>query len=750
MPKVDVDIKGNNQDALNKLKEVENESKGLGSKISSALLGVGKVVGGAVAAVSAGAVAIGKSAFDAYGEYQQLEGGVQKLFGNMGLSLEEYAAQNGKTTDEVAEEWASLERAQNEVLKNAQNAYKDAGMSQNDYIETVTGFSAALINSLGGDTEKAAELANVAAKSMSDNWNTFGGDFENIKNAYAGFAKQNYTMLDNLKLGYGGTKSEMERLIADANEYGASIGDVSDLSIDSFADIVKAIDLVQQKQNIAGTTAREAGETITGSINMAAAAWENWVAGIANPEADMSQLTANMIEALDTVLANVEPAIQNIATAIVENFPAALEALIGFVQSVGGNIITMLIEMAPTLLETALGMLSQILAGLTEALPTVIEAIGTVFSEILLAVAEWLPEFLLSAVDLFFTLIEALWQVEPQVITAFFEAVGKLIEGLAERAPEFLERAGEFFNNFWAAVQEIAPVVLEGLGELVSGLVQLVVENAPEMLSQAGDFFGGIITAIAENAPSILSDIGEVLHTVISAVVENAPSMLARAVEFFAGILKGILENAPEIISNLGELLGNLVHDVLEKAPEFLSGALELIGQLAIGILQALPDVLGSLGELLSTAVNEIPNWISSFLGMGADLIWGLVSGIQSAAGGVVDAVVGSVADAFNSAMAWLGIASPSKKFRYGIGRYIPLGAAAGIEDEADVVEDSVVDMFDFDVTPSIMAPSLPSFTDIGTATGLQVNVGELAVREEADIFRVSEELYTLIERTAW
>ena len=224
--------------------QIEEISNNLIGKLAGAATTAAKALAGAFAVKKA--VDFGKAVFDAYSQFQQLEGGVNKLFGE----------DDAKT-----------------VMDNAQRAFGNIGISANDYMQQVTSFSAALISDLGGNTERAAELSNTAMTSMADNVSIFGSDMQSVQNAYQGFAKQNYTMLDNLKLGYGGTKTEMERLIADANEYAASIGEASDLSINSFADIVQAIDLIQQKQKIAGNASAEASKTIEGSMNATKAAW---------------------------------------------------------------------------------------------------------------------------------------------------------------------------------------------------------------------------------------------------------------------------------------------------------------------------------------------------------------------------------------------------------------------------------------------------------------------------------------------
>ena len=216
------------------------------------------LVTGSVTAASGAMIALGKSALDAYADYEQLTGGVSTLFGTQDRSLEEYAASVGKSVDAARSEYDKLLQAQSDVLDNAAKAFKTAGLSQNEYMETVTSFSAALIASLGGDTLKAAEVADKAIVDMADNANKMGSSMESIQNAYQGFAKQNYTMLDNLKLGYGGTKSEMERLLADAEAISGVHYD-----IESYADVVEAIHVIQDEMGITGTTAKEAAETIS-------------------------------------------------------------------------------------------------------------------------------------------------------------------------------------------------------------------------------------------------------------------------------------------------------------------------------------------------------------------------------------------------------------------------------------------------------------------------------------------------------
>ena len=297
------------------------------TKIGGLLASASKKVAGLATVALPGVGALTKAALDGYSDYEQLSGGIQKLYGNMGMSLQDYAAQVGKATDAVAADWQRNEQAQSIVMKNAAQAYKTAGMSANDYMQQATTISAALINSLGGDTVKAANYVDVAMRAVSDNVNTFGSNAEDVQNAIKGIAKQNYTMLDNLNLGYAGTKQGMQALIDDANKWGAANGEASNLSIDSFADCVQAIQQVQEAQHIAGTTSREAATTIEGSCNMAKAAWENWVTELGKDDADMGKLTTELVESVETAASNIVPRVATIVSTAVEQLPGVVTKL---------------------------------------------------------------------------------------------------------------------------------------------------------------------------------------------------------------------------------------------------------------------------------------------------------------------------------------------------------------------------------------------------------------------------------------
>lgn len=305
-------------------------------------------------------------AVQAYADFEQLQGGVQKLFGAGGQSIEDYAKSAGKTVGAVKKEYDRLISAEKTVFKNANNAYKTTGMGANQYMESVTGFSASLVTSLGGDTKAAADLADMALRDMSDNANVFGTDMDSVLTVYQGLAKDMYSTLDNLKLGYGGTKSGAEKLVADAAKIDKSVKS-NDLS---FGNMVKAIHAIQTKMGILGTTKKEASKTVTGSINAMKAAWTNMLTAIGSGE-NIDQCFDNLIESAETVLDNIAPiaerALVGLGTIIDKVAPKLAEKLPELVE-----------KLLPSLIKAAI----QLVKGLIKALPNIVKSFATAIVDI--------------------------------------------------------------------------------------------------------------------------------------------------------------------------------------------------------------------------------------------------------------------------------------------------------------------------------------------------------------------------------
>jgi len=446
-----------------KLDDSEKKGKGFGSGLAKA----GKVAAAATGAAAAAVGVLTKKSVDAYANYEQLAGGVKKLFGD---------------------------EASAELMNYANNAYKTAGMSANQYMEQATSFSAALINSLNGDFSAAAKQTDVAMKAISDNFNTFGGDISNVQNAFQGFAKQNYTMLDNLKLGYGGTKTEMQRLIADANEYAKANGMAADLSIESFSDIVTAIDLIQQKQGIAGTTAAEAAKTIEGSFNMTKAAWENLVAGFANPDADMGQLMDNLIVAivgdkegeglLNQLIPAVERAVEGIGQFIqaavpmlAQQLPALIQSFLPVVIQSLVTLVTSIIQALPSIVVTLVDMMPQIIDMVVNGLVDAITAAVPVLIKEAPRIVKALAKGLLNALG---TLIGA----GQKMITSLRDAIKNALTSAAQKALAWAKQIPQKIKSGLGSLASAGRSLIDGLWGGIKSKFDSVVEKVKALAAK--------------------------------------------------------------------------------------------------------------------------------------------------------------------------------------------------------------------------------------------------------------------------
>ena len=441
--------------------------------------GVFKSVGAAIASatVAAGALAVslGKEAVSAYAEYEQLAGGVETLF---------------KDSSGV-------------VLAYAEEAYKNAGVSANEYLTTVTGFSASLIQSLGGDTQAAADKANMALVDMSDNANKMGSDIESLKNAYQGFAKGNMTMLDNLKIGYGGTKEEMERLLADAEKFSGVKFDIS-----SYADIVDAIHIIQTEMGITGTTAIEAEKTVSGSIGMLKASLSDLAAGFGNPDADIQKLCDNMSSAFQSVVENITPVVENIANTL----PVAAEALLGSVD-----------ELLPSLLDAVTGLFDTVLTSLLQILPSLSPAVADAFVQIVDTVADNLPLLIEAAVQMVAAIAQGLTDALPELIPSIVDGVLMAATALLENVDVILNAAVQLVVAFEEGLVNSFPSVIERLPELMASLGNALISLVPLLLNvpveickaiadgltnfdwqeTAAEVFGGLEKRLSEQAGRI-------------------------------------------------------------------------------------------------------------------------------------------------------------------------------------------------------------------------------------------------------
>lgn len=416
------------------LDESSSKAEKLSSKIGKGLGAAAKIGAAAIGAAATAVGALTKKSLEEYAEYEQLVGGVETLF---------------KDSADVVKQYAN-------------NAYQTAGLSANDYMETVTSFSASLLQSLGGDTEAAAKQADLAVTDMADNANKMGTAMGDIQNAYQGFAKQNYTMLDNLKLGYGGTKEEMQRLIDDANALNAAQGNLTNYSIDSYSDIVSAIHDVQTEMGITGTTAKEASTTIQGSLSAMKSAWTNLLTGIGDDSQDLDKLINNFVDSTGTAAENILPRLGKIITGIgslAERLaPVVAAAIPGLVTTVLPNLVQSGISMVGAILQGLVQMLPQIIQYGIDMVITLIESISsdpeslvetaiTLVVTIVSGLIDAIPKLIAAAADLVTGLLMALISNAPNLLAAGLKLVGKIAEGIANSLGEIVNAGAKVVDS---------------------------------------------------------------------------------------------------------------------------------------------------------------------------------------------------------------------------------------------------------------------------------------------------------------
>lgn len=461
---------------------------GKGFKVAGeAALQMGKVIG---AGVAAGTTAMGKlvsSAMSAYASYEQLEGGVKKLFGD---------------------------DAQNLVMEYARNAYRTAGLSANEYMDTVTSFSASLISSLGKDTVAAAAYADLAITDMADNANTFGTNMEDIQNAYKGFSKQNYTMLDNLKLGYGGTQKEMERLLADASKLSGV-----KYKIENFSDIIEAIHVIQDNQGIAGTTAAEAEKTISGSVNAAKAAWKNLLSGLADGEQDIDQLVSNLSETVLTAAQkNIVPRLQTMAPRLVQAVQTLVSTLGPQLPGIINTILPGMVEAATTLITGLADVLPDLLGSIIDVLPNVVKQIGGALKKLFPSLLKTFKS-LIGKID----------------FKGLGTAIGSGLRSIVTNLPDIMKGIGSAISWAW---EHVGYPLIAGIFKGVFGVD--LPDSWDQLVEDIGDWWDGVV-----------EDVGGALEITFKAI-GDALTSAKEAVEKWWGDVKALFGNLLTIVFGLG------------------------------------------------------------------------------------------------------------------------------------------------------------------------------------------------------
>lgn len=593
------------EDAAGKVKDLGDEgdrTEGkLGkafSKMGSAAVAVGKTIATGLAVASTAVVAVGKAAISSYADYEQLVGGVETLFDESSAT----------------------------VIANAQNAYKTAGMSANEYMETVTSFSASLLQSLGGDTKAAADKADMAITDMSDNANKMGTSIEMIQNAYNGFAKQNYTMLDNLKLGYGGTKEEMQRLLDDASKLSGIEYDIS-----SYSDIVDAIHIVQNEMGITGTTAKEASSTISGSLASAKASWQNLLTGIADGNQDVGGLITQFFDSIVTVADNIVPRIAQVMGTLPQLITDLVPKLLTKVSELIDILLPVVVDGAVSLLNAIVQVLPQLVTSILNALPALISGIEQVFY----AIVDALPQLMT-------VICEALPVLIPQLVDALVNMIVYLATHIAEIIQPLIDNLPEIIIAIVNALMDNLPALIEGAVQLVIGIVQAIpqiilslIEAIPTIIGSILEGLWNALPLLLEGIISIVGEIGTAIWDILSGFFtalgewfgglwESIKTIFAPVVEWFGNLFSTIWNSIVSVFSTVG----SWVYDnIIAPVANFFKGLWE-------GIVSAFHTVIDPWIEIIKRAATLVYNTIIVPIKNFFTDLWNSIVGIFSKVSG--------------------------------------------------------------------------------------------------------------------
>lgn len=604
------------------IKDTTNTAKEESSKIEKAVNKTGEIASkvgkAAIIGATAAATAIGtitKFVIQHYAEYEQLAGGVETLFGAQGLSLKKYAQSIGQTVEQARGKYDQLIQAQTEVMNNAKVAYKTAGISANDYMNTITSFAAALKQSTANETE-AAKVANQTVIDMADNANKMGTNMEDIQNAYQGFSKQNYTMLDNLKLGYSGTKSEMERLLQDAEKLTGVHYDINNLS-----DVYNAIHEIQKNLGITGTTAKEAMKTIDGAMKMTKASWDNLLTGLADPKQAVGPLISEFAKSLGILAKNVTPKIKEV-------FNALPNALI----QITPQLMNMIIDLAPSLILAAINLV----AGLVGALPGVI---APIFS-----------------------------QLSSLIGSGMIDKIG---QSISSNMPTLISKGLDMLLQFSQAILTNLPVFV-GMGmKLIFYLVQGLMSSLPTLISKVPAIIANLADAFSNSAQTIFAWGVKIIAEIIKGLVMSIPSLIANIPKIIYAIFavwnainwwnlgKGLINGIKNGITSMGGSLTSTAKNLFESLKNNVSNIFNNIKKVIESpIFGAKTKVLAIIGEL-QNGVRVGFNFIKSH----ASSVWnGIKNAIMSpmsAAANFVRAIINKIKGFFNFRITWPHIPLP-------------------------------------------------------------------------------------------
>ena len=592
------ELKATSSVDLSKLKDGLQKVGDIALDVSKKMLQVSAAIGTALAGVVAAGV-------KSYASLEQNLGGIETLF--------------GESADKVVE--------------NAKNAYKTAGVSANEYMEGVTSFSASLLQGLGGDTAKAADIADMAFKDMADNANKFGTSMDSVTAAYQGFSKQQYQLLDNLKLGYGGTKTEMERLLSDAEKFSGVHYDINNLS-----DVYSAIHVIQEELGVTGTTAEEAATTISGSAASMKAALDNFLNGSGSPEA------------------------------LADAFSAMLENIVGVVEKLAPSLISGIQKLITTLVP-------KIAQLLVKTVPQLFKAVGDVIKNVLDMVKQNTSSIEQTITDLLNSVIEFITENLPLILDLGIQILLALVNGIVGAIP----------------------TLAEALPELITTIINVLVENIPAILDAAIKLLMALVEAIPVIIKELVDNLPTIIDTIITTLLDNGPMLWDAAIELFFALVKAVPEICIQLVKIVPTIVKSIVTTLWDNRDKVLESGKKILHNIRDGIVNNLTDLWEKVKEIPGKVKGWITDGLSALWDVGQDMVKGIWNGISDGYEWICNKIkgwVGNVTDFFKKV---LGISSPSKVMANSVGKYMAEGIGMGFENEIDSVEKDMVKSMSID-----------------------------------------------------
>lgn len=556
----------------------------IGEKLGNGLKTAAKIGVAAVSAAATGIAALTKASVENFAEYEQLVGGVETLFGTAGQSLQEYAQAAGASVADIRDEYYALAEAEEYVKESAVQAYATAGLSMNEYMETVSSFAASLKQSVGSELEAAA-AADQAVIDMADNANKMGTSMEAIQNAYNGFAKQNYTMLDNLKLGYGGTEKEMAHLLADATEISGIEYDMSNL-----ADVYSAIHVIQTELGITGTTAKEASSTISGSASAMKSAWSNLLTALASDDLPTDAYITAFADSVDTFAENIIPRVEVAIGGVVDLVdglaPMVIERIPGLIDTVLPSLLSAATGMVDSVVAIFPGLLDTVLSAVTGAAPDIVMTVITLIGVVVGTLIDSTPQILDALYLLIDTAVGAVLDSSGSFFDTAMELVTALADGFAEYAPKLLEAGVELIIRLAEELTDPESVVylVETAISLIQTLADSIIDNLPTLIEKAPEIMENLMNALVAATPVLLQAGVDIIMTLVDAIATNLPVLLTSGADMIFKILEGLTGVIGELFLKGADIVEEIKSGFMDKVEDAKTWGKDLIDNFIGGI----------------------------------------------------------------------------------------------------------------------------------------------------------------------